>query len=157
MQKSQSGGGNFYSRFRPIANIRTIFILTWMAKEYVLDGTKITSLEDFFDQIGSSLALGEEWGRNLDALDDVLCGGDYGVSNDGFTLKWVHSDVSRVELGYAETVRQLEIRLLLCHPSNRRSVQAELNTARQREGATVFDWLINIIRDHNDNVRLVFA
>ena len=127
-----------------------------MTKEYVLDGAKITSLEDFYDQVGSSLALGG-WGRNLDALDDVLCGGYGGVPEEGFTLKWVKSDISRANLGYPETVRQLEKRLSLCHPSNREMVRAELNNARQGSGNTVFDWLIDIIGDHKDNVRLVLA
>ncbi len=36
-------------------------------------------------------------------------------------------------------------------------VKAELSNARQGEGNTVFDWLIDIIRDHEDNVRLVLA
>jgi len=127
-----------------------------MIEKYALDGIKITSLESFYEQISSSLAFGE-WGRNLDALDDVLGGGDYGVPEDGFTLTWVHSDVSRANLGYPETVRQLEKRLLLCHPSNRDMVQAKLNLAREGKGHTVFDWLIDILRKHEDNIRLVLA
>jgi RNAse (barnase) inhibitor barstar len=141
----------------PIADIRVCFILTQMAERYVLDGTKITSLEGFYDHIGSSLGLDGSWGRNLDALDDVLSGGDHGVPEDGFTLTWVHSNISRANLGYPETVRQLEKRLLLCHSSNREIVRAELNNARQGKGNTVFDWLIDIIRDHEGNVRLVLA
>lgn len=128
-----------------------------MAEEYVLDGTKVTSLEAFYDQIGSSMGLGDRWGRNLDALDDVLSGGDLGVPENGFTLRWVQSEVSRENLGYPETVRQLEKRLLLCHPSSREVVRAELDNARQGKGNTVFDWLIDIIGDHEDNVRLVLT
>ena len=128
-----------------------------MTNEYVLDGTKITSLEDFYDQVGSSLAIGDNWGHNLDALDDVFYGGDFGIPEDGFTLKWVHSDVSRANLGYLETVKQLEKRLFRCHPSNRKKVLAELNNARQCEGNTVFDWLIDIIRGHEGKIHLVLA
>ncbi len=62
----------------------------------------------FYDQVGHALALGANWGRNLDALDDVLSGRDRGVPDDGFTFKWVHSDVSRANLGYPETAKQLE-------------------------------------------------
>jgi len=54
----------------PIADIRVCFTLARMMKEYVLDGAAITSLEAFYDQVSSSLALGD-WGRNLDALDDA--------------------------------------------------------------------------------------
>ena len=140
----------------PIADIRVCFTLARMTKEYVLDGAAITSLEAVYNQVSSSLALGD-WGRNLDALDDVLDGENGNIPKDGFTLKWVHSDVSRANLGYPETVRQLEKRLSRCHPSNREMIQAELNTARQGSGDTVFDWLIDTINDHKDNVRLLLA
>jgi hypothetical protein len=51
-------------------------------------------------------------------------------------------------LGYDETVRQLELTLQRCHPSNRESVAGELARAQARTGPTVFDWLIEIIRVH---------
>ena len=140
----------------PLADIRVCSTLARMTKEYILDGAAITSLETFFDQISSSLFLGD-WGRNLDALEDILCGGEFGVPKGGFTLRWIHSDVSRANLGYTETTRQLEKRLSRCHPSNRDMIRAELETARQGKGSTVFDWLIDIINDHKENVRLVLA
>jgi RNAse (barnase) inhibitor barstar len=93
-----------------------------MDKEYVLDGTKITSLEAFYDEIGDALAVGKRWGRNLDALDDVLSGGDLGIPDDGFILTWAHSEASRNSLG-----------------------------------AGVFERLVEVIRDHESNVRLILA
>jgi len=132
-----------------------------MTKEYVLDGTKVTSLEAFYDQVSERLIPDAYWGRNLDAFNDILRGG-FGTPEDGFILRWTHSETSRANLGYPETVRQLEKRLERCHPTNRNSVRAELSQAQQGEGATVFEWLVDIIRDHDaggdqseDNVRLV--
>jgi len=132
-----------------------------MTKEYVLDGLKIASLEAFYDQISDTLIPGVLWGRNLDAFDDILFGG-FGTPHGGFILRWTHSDTSRASLGYAETVRQLEKRLLLCHPTNQDHVRADLTKAKQGKGPTVFDWLVDIIRDHDaggehaeDGVRLV--
>lgn len=132
-----------------------------MENEFVLDGTKITSLDGFYDQISERLIPGAKWGRNLDAFNDILRGG-FGTPDDGFTLRWAHSDVSRENLGYLETVRQLEKRLTYCHPTNRNSVRAKMHEARQEQGATVFDWLVEIIRDHGptgeqseDNVLLI--
>ncbi len=132
-----------------------------MAREYVLDGEKVTSLEAFYQQISDTLIPGADWGRNLDAFDDILSGG-FGTPEDGFVLRWTHSGTSRENLGYAETVRQLQKRLDRCHPTNRESVRAALNQAQHGAGATVFDWLVDIIRDHgvggeqsHDNVRLV--
>ena len=66
-----------------------------------------------------------QWGRNLDAFNDILRGG-FGTPDDGFILRWLNHDVSRRRLGYPETVRQLELRLERCHPTNRERVRAEL-------------------------------
>jgi RNAse (barnase) inhibitor barstar len=132
-----------------------------MAKEYVLDGSNVTSLEAFYDQISDTLIPGAYWGRNLDAFNDILRGG-FGTPEGGFILRWTHSEISRKNLGYPETVRQLEKRLERCHPTNRNIVRTELGQARRGKGATVFDWLVEIIRYHDaggdeseDNVRLV--
>ena len=40
------------------------------------------------------------------------------------------------------------MRLLRCHPTNRDSVAADLAAAKAHSGPTVFDWLVEIIRDH---------
>ena len=132
-----------------------------MLKEYILDGSKVTTLEAFFDEVSNTLIPGASWGRNLDAFNDILRGG-FGTPDEGFILRWTHSEASRAYLGYAETVRQLEKRLERCHPTNRDRVRAELSQAQQGKGITVFDWLVEIIRDHDtggrqaaDRVRLV--
>jgi RNAse (barnase) inhibitor barstar len=132
-----------------------------MTTEYVLDGTKIGSLEAFYEAISCTLIPGAGWGRNLDAFNDILRGG-FGTPEEGFTLRWVHSDIAREQLGYPETVRQLELRLERCHPDNRDDVRRELEKARNGTGPTVFDWLEEIIGYHGpggdeaeSNVRLV--
>jgi RNAse (barnase) inhibitor barstar len=120
-------------------------------------------LEEFFDEISEQLIPGQRWGHNLDAFNDILRGG-FGTPDDGFTLVWLNHDLSRKRLGYDETVRQLRERLHRCHPSNISIVEAELAAAERREGATVFDWLVTIIRKHcaggsesEDNVGLDLA
>jgi RNAse (barnase) inhibitor barstar len=115
--------------------------------EYEIDGKNFSTLEEFYDEISRVLIPGAWWGRNLDAFNDILRGG-FGTPDGGFTLRWLNHDVSRQRLGYAETVRQLELRLQRCHPSNRESVAAELAQAQAHTGPTVFDWLIEIIRIH---------
>ena len=79
-------------------------------------------------------------------------------------LVWNNSEVSRQRLGYPETVRQLELRLTRCHPSNREYVAQELEEAKMQKGSTVFDWLVEIIRVHGaggaegeDNVELILS
>jgi len=118
-----------------------------MSKEYVLDGSKVTSLEAFYDAVGDTLIPGVYWGRNLDAFNDILRGG-FGTPEGGVVLRWTNSNASRVDLGYAETVRQLKKRLEQCHPTNRDAVRADLSRAQRGEGPTVFEWLVEMIRDH---------
>jgi RNAse (barnase) inhibitor barstar len=130
---------------------------------YEIDGNDFATLEEFYDEISRVLIPGAPWGRNLDAFNDILRGG-FGAPGDGFTLLWRNHDVSQQRLGYAETVRQLELRLERCHPTNRDSVAAELALARTQNGATVFDWLVGIIRAHGtggdeaeDRIELVLS
>jgi RNAse (barnase) inhibitor barstar len=113
---------------------------------YVIDGARFGTLEEFFDEIGTVLGTAP-WGRNLDAFNDILRGG-FGTPEEGFTIRWCNANLSRDRLGYSETVRQLERRLHQCHPSNREHVAAQLAEARQGIGATVFDWLVEIIAVH---------
>lgn len=128
---------------------------------FVIDGSQFSTLDGFFDEISRMLIPGARWGRNLDAFNDILRGG-FGTSEEGFVLRWVNSATSRERLGYPETVSQLELRLQWCHPANREAVARELEMAKSGEGATVFDWLIEIIKVHGaggeeaaDNVRLI--
>ena len=135
-----------------------------MAKPtYEIDGSRFATLEQFYEEISAVLIPGADWGRNLDAFNDILRGG-FGTPEGGFVLRWTNSRLSRQRLGYAETVRQLERRLQRCHPSNRSHVARDLEAARRGEGATVFDWLVEIISVHQvggdeaeDGVELVLA
>src|SRR4051812_1467169 len=130
---------------------------------YEIDGRRFATLDEFYDEISRVLIPGADWGRNLDAFNDILRGG-FGTPGGGFVLRWVNSDVSRERLSYPETVRQLERRLVRCHPTNRESVAADLERARRGTGPTVFDWLVEIIGVHgaggaeqDDGVELVLA
>lgn len=118
-------------------------------KEYILDGCRFSTLEEFYDEVSRVLIPNVRWGRNLDAFDDILRGG-FGTPEEGFQIRWVNVRLSRDRLGYTETARQLKLRLERCHPSNRADVSQDLRRAEQREGRTVFDWLVEIIRDHGE-------
>jgi hypothetical protein len=76
-------------------------------------------------------------------LTSFLC-----TPEDGFTLVWKHHNLSKDRLGYSETQRVLRKRLTTCHPENVASVISELKKAKAGEGATVFDWLVDLIKDH---------
>ncbi|MES5820548.1 barstar family protein [Streptomyces sp. RG80] len=118
-----------------------------MTVTYVLDGSRITTLEDFWLVVGESIGSDGYFGRNLDAFADCLRGG-FGTPDDGdYVIEWREHELSRRHLGHPETARQLELRLARCHPANRPSVGADLAEARAGRGPTVFDWLVGIIED----------
>lgn len=131
-----------------------------MSKRYEIDGREIHDLPGFYDQVSTVIIRGVEWGRNLNAFNDILRGG-FGTPDEGFTIVWRNAGLSRQRLGYDETVRVLRLRLETCHPSNRDDVARDIASALERQGSTVFDWLVGIIRDHgpggteaDDNVLL---
>ncbi len=116
-------------------------------KVYEIDGNRFQTLEEFYAEIGRVLIPDSYWGSNLDAFNDILRG-KFGTPEEGFVIKWIHSNKSRECLGYPETIKQLRKRLIRCHPSNRKSVAADLLQAESNKGPTVFDWLVEIIQDH---------
>jgi RNAse (barnase) inhibitor barstar len=117
-----------------------------------LDGTRFSDLEGFYEEVSKSLIPGASWGKNLDALNDILRGG-FGTPDDGFRLRWVNSALSNERLGWPETVLYLEQNLSRCHPQNVPLVQAKLDAARRHEGQTLFDMLVEIIRRHGEGGR----
>jgi len=122
-------------------------VLRILKKSYEIDGNSFDSLDGFYDEISNLLPPGTEWGRNLSALNDLLRGG-FGTPDGGFVLRWKNSRVSRERLGYTETIRQLERHLECCHPSNRASIEHDIDLAHSNRGPTVFDWLIEVFETH---------
>ncbi len=114
-----------------------------------LDGARIDTLEQFWDEVERVLIPGADWGRNLDAFNDILRGG-FGTPEGGFVLVWKEAERSRRMLGYAETARWLEARLSRVHPSNVARFRERLAAAQSGSGETLFDTLVEIIRDHGE-------
>ena len=112
-----------------------------------IDGSRFSNLEGFFKHFAEMALNGYTWGMNLDAFNDVLRGG-FGTPEGGFIIEWQNHAISKQRLGYAETIRQLELRLKRCHPSNIPHVNSEPAAARGGSGSTAFDWLLEIIKTH---------
>jgi RNAse (barnase) inhibitor barstar len=104
-------------------------------KTYVIDGQNFSTLEGFDNEVEREMVkdLDFQWGRNLDAFNDVLrcLYNGWDVPNEGFILRWKNSSLSKERLSYKETVRQLEKRLQNCHPSNRERIKQDINLAEQ--------------------------
>jgi hypothetical protein len=112
----------------------------------VIDGANLSDFDGFAREF-SRLLCNYTWRGNLDAFNDLLRGG-FGTPENGWVLRWLNSETSRAALGYEETTRRLERLLLTCHPSNRSNIEARISSARHSEGPTLFDEIVEIIRDH---------
>lgn len=118
-------------------------------KIFEIDGNRFSTLVEFWDEIDRELLQGVNWGRNLDAFNDILCGG-FGTPEEGFILYWKNSDISRLRLGYEQTIRFRERSLDCCHPSNREKIEKEIDEARRFQGQTLFDILVEIIHRYRE-------
>ena len=115
---------------------------------YLIDGTKVHRLEDFYREIGAAInGPGGYFGENLDALDDCLNGGFGSPDEGGYIIRWAHAEASRHALGYEETVRQLADRYLHEHESWHEETLQKIEDAKRHVGPTVFDWLVEIFTD----------
>ena len=112
----------------------------------VVGGSRFSDLEGFAEQF-SSFLTDYTWHGHLDAFNDLLRGG-FGTPEGGFTLRWEHSDLSRVRLGHRAMAERFEALLQTCHPSNRLPISQQRDAARRGEGPTLFDLLVEIIRRH---------
>jgi len=110
---------------------------------YQIDGKDISTTRDFFARIWPLLAGSPFTGTiNLDAFNDILSWPD-----EPYVLVWKNSDLSRQRLGHGELAKKLSQMLEGCHPSNNPDLRQRLNRAESGEGPTMFDWLVEIIRD----------
>ena len=127
-------------------------------RTFIIDGSTFSNLEEFYIEVQKVLTDNfSGFGRNLDALNDVLRGG-FGKFEyeEPIELIWESSDKSREDLGYSETVRYLKEKLKRCHPSNFANVQKELEAAEKQKGPTIYEIILEIIRD-NKNINLILA
>ena len=114
----------------------------------VLDGTRFDDFEGFCAEFSRSVLLGAyEWKGNLDALNDILRGG-FGTPEAPWVLRWRHVARSREALGWVATRRWLSERMQKCNPSNVAAFRQRLRDAEHEAGGTLFDLIVEIIRDH---------
>ncbi|TLD69672.1 barstar family protein [Phragmitibacter flavus] len=80
-------------------------------KIFIVDGGRFSTLKEFYKEIKESFGINCTWGHNLDAFNDILRGG-FGTPEEGFVIKWTHSELSKVKLG-KDFDRLIEI--IRCH------------------------------------------
>ncbi len=127
---------------------------------YEIDGARFDDFDGFCDEISRQLIPGANWGRTLNAFNDLLRGG-FGTPEGGFHLIWRNADLSRDRLGRAETLRLLRAQLKTATPPQRALVLEDIEDVLRGSGDTLFDWLVMIVQEHGpggseseDNVTL---
>ena len=107
--------------------------------------TDFIALISEFDRV-----FGEEWGNeswrgNLDAFNDLL---DWPSEGAPYVLIWSDSAAARRHLGHQAMAAWLRNKLSECQPGAGLTWKQELQSAESGQGRTLFDWLVEIIRDH---------
>ncbi|SMC87873.1 barstar family protein [Cellulophaga tyrosinoxydans] len=68
-------------------------------KIFKLNGKGFNTLNEFFDTIGELLVENNDWGKNWDALNDILYGGFIKTDcEEEFKLIWLNSEYSKINL-----------------------------------------------------------
>jgi len=126
-------------------------------KKIVINGNDFYDIDGFYAEIDRLLTKDLTWktGHNLDAFNDLLCGG-FGIHEDGepTVIIWENAEKSKKELGYSATVRHYENMLIRGHSTNINKVSALLENAKREKDDTLFDIIIQIIESH-DNIELL--
>lgn len=94
---------------------------------FVLDGNNFSDMEGFYDEIDKLLTRNLQWktGHNLNAFDDLLCGGyDVHEYNEPITVRWINYNKSKKDLGEEMVLALLEI--MLNHDNSHHDVKVEL-------------------------------
>jgi RNAse (barnase) inhibitor barstar len=114
-----------------------------------IDGRNFRTLDEFFEVVGEKLVPGEQWGKNLDAFNDVL-GWPLTRDREPYVLVWRRSNLSRKRLNHLEVERHWEA-VVQAGGRKAGALQAKrIAEAARCEGPTAFDILVEIIQKHPD-------
>ena len=124
-------------------------------KRFVIDGSLFADASSFFEHAGSVFCPDFDYGRNLDALNDILRGGfgafDYG---EQIQIEWRASDKSQHDLGFDETMRGLESGAANCDSSNKAYFHHQIEALKAGKGQTLFDVIVEIINENGHQLYL---
>ncbi len=119
--------------------------------EYRIDGARIDSISDLYDQFNDEFMRDEDWrmGTSLDALNDILYGLDAQTRDgDAAVVTWNDSARSREVLGFAATERWLLDKLAQPGTFDETKFRADLAALREGTGTTYFEIVLEVFADH---------
>lgn len=71
--------------------------------------------------------------------------------DDEIEIIWINSIKSKDDLSYEETLKRLKDVYEKCHPTNKTNVLQKIQMAEKFQGETLFDILIGIVKNHENN------
>ncbi|QJB31941.1 ribonuclease inhibitor [Chitinophaga oryzae] len=122
-------------------------------KTFVIEGSRINAIPDFYAEINRLFMAGEDWklGNSLDGFNDLLHGGFGAITGDErVVLVWKDIAHSKAALGVEATRKYYEEKLSPGAPFNRRYFEEKLKELEEGRGQTYFDIVMEIIADHPD-------
>ena len=84
---------------------------------YTIDGARFSDLDGFYDEISRQLLPGVYWGRNLDALNDIMRG-DVGDLPEEFRLVWKNAGLSKARLAGTGRASFADLFDIICDHTN---------------------------------------
>ncbi|MBA4188247.1 MAG: barnase inhibitor [Planctomycetaceae bacterium] len=121
---------------------------------YFIDGVNFADFAGFMEECNCGFIRetsgGGECGGNLDAFHDYLYWWGKDSKAVAWRLVWRNSAWSRRNLGHQAMARWLMEHLEEFHPGTDvyADFAARLEMANRHEGITMFDWLVEIIREN---------
>ncbi|HEX7662968.1 MAG TPA: barstar family protein [Polyangiaceae bacterium] len=112
-----------------------------------IDGDAFDDMYGFYEELGRKWLFDEPWGRNFNALNDVLRGG-FGEPDVPVRFRWKNSARSREMLGLARTIERIESTLDVQDEEKADRLRAWIERARRGEEESAFEIVVRIFRDH---------
>jgi hypothetical protein len=122
---------------------------------FQIDGNRCTDFAALISEFNRVFgeAWGKDWQGNLDAFNDMLDWPnnamlDWPNDRAPYVLSFFNSEAARRHLGHLAMADWLRNKLSQCEPGFGETWREELKSAENGQGRTLFDWLVEIIRDH---------
>jgi hypothetical protein len=115
---------------------------------YRIDGRRCADFTGLIAEIDR--VFGDVWGHgywkgNLDAFNDML---DWPNEGEPYILVWEEQEAARRQLAHPAMAGWLRDKLGQCRPGYGQAWRKELADAERGWGRTLFDWVVEIIREH---------
>jgi|SRR3989338_2760875 len=118
-------------------------------KTIVIEGNNFKDFNGFYDEIGLKFNCKGWLGKNLVAFDELLY-----LHTGPVVVKWMSSNKSKNDLGYAETIEYYKNNLVKVHRNNKKAAVEKLELAKNNEGKTLFEEVMSVFKNH-PNIELL--